>query len=351
VLVNFHQGQNALFKNDGAGTFTSASAGLPALDGGAFHYGPVFCDVDGDGDRDYFVDNAGDGYEEVLAINDGTGDFTDESAARISGNTGEDDNLVVCLDYDSDGDFDFIVGALSSVQRLFVNDGTGNFAFVPGAFDGPTIPTLWLEAGDLNGDGRLDVFAAAGEGNPQTERFYLGMADAAVDTLGPKIIGTEPVTLSSSASTVVRFAVSDNAVTDEGPRLSRAYVLVGTDEIEAEFMGGDLYRAEVPATPIRDFQACAVDLQGNISPGCPGGTGEGGGGPGGGGPGGGGPASGGNGSGASPSTGGNGTGGGGTDSGSEDGCSCEVPAGDGSSTAGLALVGLALAAATRRRRS
>jgi len=349
ILFNNHQGQNVLWTNDGAGNFTDASSSLPALDGGAFHYGPAFCDVDGDGDRDYFVDNAGDNYKEVLAINNGSGVFTDESAARISGNSGADDNLVACIDYDGDGDFDFVVGSLQTQQRLFQNDGTGNFDIVQGGFDGPTIPTLWLEFGDLNGDGRLDAFAAAGEGNPQTERFYFGGPDVAVDTRAPRIIATEPVALSSTDPTVIRFAVSDNAVTDEGPRLSRAFVLVGTDEIEATFVGGDLFRAEVPATPVRAFTACAVDLEGNVSAGCPGGTGEGGGGPGGGGPGGGGPSTGGNGSGASQSSGGNQPGDS-TDSGSDDGCGCEVPSQGNAGTGGLAFAALAVGMALRGRR-
>jgi MYXO-CTERM domain-containing protein len=351
VLVNFHEGQNALLKNDGAGNFTSASAGLPTLDDGAYHYGPAFCDVDGDGDRDYFVDNAGDDYREMLAINDGTGNFTDESAARIAGNSGADDNLVVCLDYDGDGDFDFVVGALSTVQRLFVNDGTGNFAFMPGAFDASQIPTLWLEAGDLNGDGRIDIFAAAGEGNPQTERFYLGTTEAAIDTVAPVIIGVESVSFSAAEESVVRFAVSDNAVTDEGPRLSRAYVVVDGNEADATFVGGDIFRAVVPATSATTFSVCAVDLEGNS--GCveaTTSTGEGGGGQGGSGPVGG-DSAGGNGAGNTPNNGGNSPqGGGGTDEGSEGGCDCQLPAQRQNGAGAFALLSLALAVGLRRRR-
>ncbi len=351
IYINFHNGQNLLWENDGAGNFTDASSGLPDHDAGANHYGPGVCDVDGDGDRDIFVDNVGSqSYEEILLINDGSGTFTNETQDRITGNNlGADDNLISCVDYDGDDDFDIVIGSLSTTQRLFNNDGTGHFTAVAGGFDGPVISTLWMDFGDLNGDGKVDAYASAGEFATQTERYWFGGADIPVDTLGPKIIATETVTLSSSAPTTVRFAVSDNAVIDEGPRLERAYVLVGATEVPAKFIGGDLYSAEVPATPETEYVACAVDLQGNVSPGCPGGSGEGGSGPGGGGPGGGGPATGGNGAGAG-SNGGNGTGGGGTDSGSEDGCSCEVPAGNGSSTAGLVIVGLALAAATRRRR-
>ncbi len=348
VLINFHVGQNSLWRNDGAGTFTDVSTGLPTLDGGAFHYGPAFCDVDADGDRDMFVDNAGAGYQEVLGINDGTGTFSNESAARISGNTGADDNLVACIDYDGDGDFDFVVGSLSTQHRVFENDGSGNFDFVTGAFDGPSVPTLWLEFGDLDGDGRLDAFAAQGEGNPQTERIFLGTSAVAVDTAAPNVFAIEDVSLPGAGTAVVRFAVSDNAVTDEGARLSRAYVSVGAEQVDATFMGGDIYRAAIMAAPGTMFSACAVDLEGNT--GCADGTitmgGQGGNGAGGGGAGGG--SAGGNGSGgaAGPGAGG----GDGSGDGGESGCDCAVPAGR-SGLRGLMLLGLALGALSLRRRA
>jgi MYXO-CTERM domain-containing protein len=339
ILINFHQGQNSLWINDGAGNFTDASANLPALDGSAFHYGPVFCDVDGDGDLDLFTDNAGGNYEEQLALNDGNGDFT-EATSQIQGNPSADDNLIVCFDYDGDGDFDFVVGSLGTNHRVFQNDGAGNFTSVPGAFDGPSVPTLWLEMGDLNGDDRLDVFTAQGEGNPQTERFYLGTTSVVVDALAPKVIAVEDVALSASSETVVRFRVSDNATTDDGPRLQRAWVVVGGEEIEATYVGGDLFRAVIPPTPETTFSARAEDLAGNASMGG-GGGGQGGGGAGGGGTAGDGPGAGTPGSGGSAAEGGAGGGG---DTAEDGGCDC-ASAGRSSSTAwaaGLLLLGLAL---------
>jgi MYXO-CTERM domain-containing protein len=344
VYINMHEGQSSLWINDGAGAFSDASGALPPLSPDAqFHYGPVFCDVDGDRDRDLFIDNTADGYDEQLLINDG-GSFTDETAARITGNIGADDNLVACLDYDGDGDFDFAVGALSpGRERVFENDGAGSFALVQGAFDGPTDPTLWMEFGDLNGDGRLDAFTAQGEGNLQLERVYLGTASVAADTRPPAIFAIEPVAPSPSAETVVRFAVADNAVTDEGPRLRRAWIQVGDQQVDARFMGGDLYRAVIPATSATLFTACATDWAGNTTPGCSGGSGTGGGGGAGG-------------SGPTGSGGGTGAAGGsenpaGPQVDDSGGCGCGVP-GDAPTAAGALAVALGLlAAASRRRRS
>jgi MYXO-CTERM domain-containing protein len=350
VYINLHSGPNLLWINDGHGVFTDASAGLPPLSQDAqFHYGPVFCDVDGDGDRDLFIDNTADGYTEQLLINNGSGDFTDETAERVSGNVGADDNLVACLDYDGDGDLDFVVGALSpGLERLFQNDGTGHFTPVQGAFSGQQDPTLWMEIGDLNGDGRLDAFTAQGEGNPQLERVYFGNASVAADTRAPTVV-PEPVALSASAETVVRFAVADGVVSDEGPRLRRAWIEVGDQQIDARFIGGDLYRAVIPATSETTFAACAADWAGNTVSGCEGSSGTGGGGQGGGGQGGGG--QGGSGQGSTSSTTGSGGTPGGPDVGDDDGCGCGVP-GEAPTGTGALLVALgALSLATRRRRS
>ena len=348
ILINFHQGQNSLWRNDGAGNFEDISASLPGLSGGAFHYGPAFCDVDNDGDLDLFTDNAAtDGsYQEQLAINDGSGNFSDETS-RISGNSSSDDNLIACVDYDSDGDFDFIVGSLATNHRVFQNDGQGNFQFVANAVDGPTVPNLWLEFGDLNGDKRADLFAAQGEGNPQTERLYFGTESVVEDNLAPRVIAIENVALSAASETVVRFRLSDNATSDGGPRVDRAWVLVGNQQIDAAFVGGDLFRAVVPATSESVLTVCSADASGVTE--CDGG--EGGGGAGGSGAGGdGGSATGGASQGPGPSgSGAGGTGGGGTDSDSEGGCDCSLPAQ--SSTPGLALGALGLLWAAARRRA
>lgn len=347
VYINMHNGDNLLWINSGSATFTDASASLPPLSNDAnFHYGPVLCDVDGDGDRDLFIDNTADGYTEQLLINDGNGGFTDQTAQRITGNVvGADDNIVACLDYDGDGDFDFAVGALSpGLERVFQNDGEGNFTVVQGAFNGQQDPTLWMDFGDLNSDGRLDAFTAQGEGNPQLERVYFGNASVAVDTR-PPVIRAEQVTLSASAETVVRFAVTDNVVTDDGPHLWAAWVQVGGQNVAgASYMGGDLYRVVIPPTNETSFTLCATDRAGNTTPGCMGQGGGGGGGGGGAGQGGGGSGQGGTGA----------TGSGGSnppplDAGDEGGCGCGMP---GSSPAGAGTLALALGllAASRRRR-
>jgi len=112
ALINTHDEALGLWLNAGDGTFTEAPTPVPYAPG--LHYGPGVCDVDGDGDLDFWVDNAGPNYTEQLHINDGSGAFADETAARVTGNPGADDNGVVCVDFDYDGDFDAVVISLGS---------------------------------------------------------------------------------------------------------------------------------------------------------------------------------------------------------------------------------------------
>ena len=271
LLIDLHQVKSLLWINDGAGHFTDASANLPAQSG--LKYGPVPCDVDGDGDLDIWVDNSGPNYTEQLLINDGTGKFADETAMRVTGNVdGADDNGVACVDIDGDGDLDAVVASLSDNERVLLNDGTGHFTALAGAFPQVSDSTLWFDFGDVNGDGRIDCATSQGESS-FLDRLYLGTPNAPVDILPPKFRSVEDVKgpVSASATPIVRFGVVDNATTDEGPRLRKAWIRVTVGgvmtDVAARFSGGDLYRAVLPAqgagSVMVSYQACAKDWQGN----------------------------------------------------------------------------------------
>ena len=138
-MVNAHGGGiGALWLNDGNGIFTAGGTLAPPGPGSNFHYNVTPCDVDGDGDLDLWVDNTGGGYTEQLQINDGNGNFTDETSSRVTGNPGSDDNGVMCADIDNDGDLDGVVISLGTAERFLENDGSGNFIYVAGAFPPPT---------------------------------------------------------------------------------------------------------------------------------------------------------------------------------------------------------------------
>ena len=268
LFVDMHTGKGSLWQNDGTGVFSDVTDKLPAQSG--LKYGPGTCDVDGDGDVDIWQDNSGPGYTEQLMINDGTGKFTDETAQRVTGNPGADDNGVTCIDIDGDGDFDAAVTALGGPERLLINDGTGHFTLEQDAFPPPGDSSLWADFGDLNGDGKLDVVTGQGESGSFLDRVYIGTDAAVVDTTPPRFRAVEQAgNITPDDAPIVRFAVADNAATDTGPRLQKAYIKItapSAAEAQAAFIGGDLFRAVLPKQAggtLVSYQACAIDRRGN----------------------------------------------------------------------------------------
>lgn len=161
---------NALFRNDGTGTFTddAAAAGV-AL--GFNCYGAAFADVDRDGDLDLHVAVYGTGLTQNqpsdrnrLFINDGTGAFTEEGGPRGVANGGLS-YMVSVLDFDRDGWPDLFVandrgGQASQLPNaLYRNLGDGTFADVSVATNtGFGIDGMGVDAGDVTGDGWDEIF-------------------------------------------------------------------------------------------------------------------------------------------------------------------------------------------------
>ena len=276
LIVDTHNGSVQLWLNDGGGAFSDATVSHFVATPTGLHYNPVACDVDGDGDLDVFVDNApSSGANEQLLINDGTGHFTDGTAARLGavGDAGSDDNGVACIDVNGDGHFDAAVASLSGNERVLINDGTGRLTLSPDAFPIVKDPTLWFDFGDLDGDGRLDAVTGQGEKPGHfVNRLYVGTTGVVADTLPPQFRAVESLSARNAADPVrVRFAVSDGATSDTGPRLTAAFVRYSISgaaqlSVPATFMGGDVFRAVLPPTVVNadvSYAACAVDLAGN----------------------------------------------------------------------------------------
>ncbi len=100
-----------LLHNDGSGVFVDASDRLPPASNN-YEFEPM--DVDGDGVLDVVTINDGPDATERLLLGDGDGGFTDATATLwpTEANPSADDNVVVFLDAESDGDPDFIIGSL-----------------------------------------------------------------------------------------------------------------------------------------------------------------------------------------------------------------------------------------------
>jgi hypothetical protein len=263
-----------LFRNDGKGKFTE-TGGLPQYTN---NYEYELMDLDGDGFLDVatindgeIVKEGGSNRREHVFRNDGKGRFRDATAQwwPPSENIGEDDNNVVYLDYDSDGDADFIIGSLTGPDRLIINDGKGNLKVALDVFDGPATPgTLGLALGDLDGDGRMDAVQAQGE-HPTAiqEKIHLGTG-LKPDTAPPSITMVSATPSASAGRTIVRARVHDR----KSPVLSTEFKRVvvewtsaaGPQTTAMRWYGEYLWAAEVPAAlAAGSYRVCATDASGN----------------------------------------------------------------------------------------
>ena len=181
-------GPNALYHNRGDGTFEDVTAAARVGDP-RWSTGCAWADLDRDGDLDLWVVNyvdadrahspfCGNGragvrfychplkYEPLSSTvyrNDGHGVFTDVSAASGVGALRANGLGVVIADYDNDGWPDVFVANDTMPNFLFHNTGkmrfteTGLVSGIAVGADGRARAGMGIDAGDYDGDGRLDL--------------------------------------------------------------------------------------------------------------------------------------------------------------------------------------------------
>ena len=162
---------NRLFFNDGKGRFTEQAEKLELLV--PLHTREVLTfDANGDRHPDILFVNLtsnGGAFEKDptarLLINDGKGNFKDETATRMPKQE-YSSYAGAIIDFNRDGYPDLILSAIKTppfqamqVQAL-QNDGKGNFKLVTSeVIPEATVGRSWgIDIGDVNGDGKPDLF-------------------------------------------------------------------------------------------------------------------------------------------------------------------------------------------------
>jgi len=140
----------------------------PLLPGKLSQLGPglAFGDVDGDGDDDLFVGGAA-GQSGALFINGGRGTFERATEGPWKDDRPCEDMAPLWIDIEGDGDLDLLVTSggveheLSDRwmrDRLYVNDGQGNFTKAPDRLLSNSASSGCTAAADFDSDGDLDLF-------------------------------------------------------------------------------------------------------------------------------------------------------------------------------------------------
>ncbi len=151
-VANGNSQGNRLWINDGMGNFTDSGQNL----GNLFSTDVSIGDLDGDGDLDAWITNqwnGADGSNRVW-INDGSGNFNDSGQAL--GNFAS--KSVALGDLDGDDDLDAWVANYNEPNRVWINDGSGNFADSGQLFGNSR--SFGVSLGDLDSDGDLDAWVA-----------------------------------------------------------------------------------------------------------------------------------------------------------------------------------------------
>ena len=166
---------NALYRNEGNGAFVEIAGQAGVANPRGKSLGAVFCDIDNDGDLDLFAAN--DVTPNALFKNNGDGTFEDVSF--LAGMDDPRQGMGVDFgDFDGDGDFDlFVTYWIDEMNGLYRNNLRRREAPPSDSFD-DIAPEVGLGApsvgftgwgtvfSDFDLDGDLDIFAVNGHTSP-----------------------------------------------------------------------------------------------------------------------------------------------------------------------------------------
>jgi len=155
--------RDRLFVNNGSNQYTenAQAYGIEVTDFKQT-WTTSFGDLDNDGDQDIVMTNHGENGQ--ILQNDGTGHFTDITAGSGFSTSGFDPIESMTEDFDNDGFLDILVsgGGSGNSYLLYHNNGDHSFTLTTLPFAAQSNGMLSFGTGDLNHDGKADVFASYG---------------------------------------------------------------------------------------------------------------------------------------------------------------------------------------------
>ncbi len=225
-VARFSPKRFSLYHNDGGGHFsdrTNQSGIEVPMKEGSPYLSAAFADVDHDGDLDLFIV----GPTNALFRNNGNGTFTDITAAAgvAAPNSFSSSSAIIPTDFDNRRDVDLFLLPSSGPPKLFRNLRDGTFRDVAQDAGLDRQGAFWTAAaGDVNKDGFTDFFMTS------VTRAVFAMSD------GHGRFNLKPAPSASKRAMAAQFLDFDNdglldflAVTDRGLRLWRN---VGNDFLE-----------------------------------------------------------------------------------------------------------------------
>ncbi|PZX57872.1 VCBS repeat protein [Algoriphagus chordae] len=130
----------------------------------------VYADFTGDGREDIFV-GAGSNASGTLYSQTSSGSFVKMNSSIFAANAASEDTDAIAFDANGDGSldlyvasggvYDFNVGDEVLRDRLYLNDGKGNFSISSQSLPSEAFPTGTVQVVDLNLDGTPDLFVGA----------------------------------------------------------------------------------------------------------------------------------------------------------------------------------------------
>ncbi len=130
----------------------------------------VLADFTGDGREDLFV-GGGANASASFYMQSSNGTFTKQNSYAFASASKAEDTDAIAFDANGDGSldlfvasggvYDFNVGDNTLRDRLYLNDGKGNFTLSSEALPAEAFPTGTVQVGDFNFDGTPDLFVGA----------------------------------------------------------------------------------------------------------------------------------------------------------------------------------------------